>query len=90
MTLLLISANTYNALDAPSDRGVSYIEIWMIGTITPILLALLEFCLLLTLNKFLGYEKNMNLCDMIAAILIILFHLAFQLYFWSAVIEFIM
>ena len=87
VTLLLISANTYNALDAPSDRGVSYIEIWMIGTILPILLALLEFGLLLTLNKI-GYEKEMRSWDLSAAVLVLLFHLAFQSYFWITVSNF--
>ena len=89
VTLLLISANTYNALDAPSDRGVSYIEIWMIGTILPILLALLEFGLLLTLDKI-GYDKKMRmkLWDLLAAILVLIFHLVFQLYFWTTVSEF--
>ena len=87
VTLLLISTNTYNALDAPSDRGVSYIEIWMIGTILPILIALLEFGLLLTLDKI-GYTKNMKLWDLGAAIIVFIFHLVFQLYYWISVSKF--
>ena len=85
VTLLLISTNAYNALDAPNDRGVSYIEIWMIGTITPILLALLEFGLLLTLEKFKGYEKKMKLWDLVAIIFVLTFDVIFQFYFWITV-----
>ena len=85
VTLLLISTNAYNALDAPNDRGVSYIEIWMIGTITPILLALLQFGILLTLEKFMGYEKRMKLWDLVAIVLVLTFDIVFQSYFWITV-----
>ena len=85
VTLLLISTNAYNALDAPNDRGVSYIEIWMIGTITPILLALLQFGILLTLEKFMGYEKRMKLWDLVAMVLVLTFDIVFQSYFWITV-----
>ena len=85
VTLLLISTNAYNALDAPNDRGVSYIEIWMIGTITPILLALLQFGLLLTLEKFKGYEMKMKLWDLVAIVLVLTFDIVFQSYFWITV-----
>ena len=41
VTLYLIHTNVYNSVEAPKDRGFSYIEIWMIGTQVPILLALM-------------------------------------------------
>ena len=43
LTLFLISTNSYNSVDAPADRGVSYIEIWMIGTLFPVLATLFQF-----------------------------------------------
>jgi hypothetical protein len=43
VTLYLISANVYNSVDAPKNRGFSYIEIWMLGSQVPILVALLEY-----------------------------------------------
>ena len=55
MTLYLISTNVYNSVDAPPGRGFSYIEIWMVGTQFPILLALCEYGLILCLKK---YEEN--------------------------------
>ena len=51
LTLYLISANVYNSVDAPKNRGFSFIEIWMIGTQIPILLALYEYGFILYLKK---------------------------------------
>ena len=51
LTLYLISSNVYNSVDAPSARGFSYIEVWMLGTQLPILLALLEYGFVLCYKK---------------------------------------
>ena len=51
LTLYLISANVYNSVEAPSGRGFSPIEIWMLGTQIPILLALFEYGFVLYLKK---------------------------------------
>ena len=51
VTLYLISANVYNSVEAPAGRGFSYIELWMIGSQFPILLALFEYGFVLFLKK---------------------------------------
>ena len=51
VTVYLISTNVYNSVEAPNVRGFSYIEIWMIGTQIPILMALLEYGFILYLKK---------------------------------------
>ena len=51
VTLYLISANVYNSVNAPSGRGFSYIEIWIIGAQFPILLALCEYGIILYYKK---------------------------------------
>ena len=51
VTLYLISANVYNSVEAPIGRGFSYIELWMVGTQFPILLALFEYGFILYLKK---------------------------------------
>ena len=51
VTLYLISANVYNAVDAPRGRGFSNIEVWMIGAQFPILLAFCEYGFVLHLKK---------------------------------------
>ena len=50
--LYLISANVYNSLEAPPGRGFSYTEIWMVGIQIPILVALIEYSVILGFQKF--------------------------------------
>ena len=52
VTLYLISATVYNAVDAPRARGFSNIEVWMLGAQFPILLALCEYGFVLYLKKY--------------------------------------
>mgnify|MGYP001338888313 CR=1 FL=1 len=51
VTLYLIFANVYNAVEAPDDRGFSYIEVWTLGSQVPILLAFCEYGYILYLKK---------------------------------------
>ena len=56
--LYLISANVYNAVAAPLTRGFSYIEVWILGTQAPILLALFEYGFILLLKRNKTNEEN--------------------------------
>ena len=56
VTLYLISINVYTTLDAPPGRGFSYIELWMVGMQIPILVALVEYSMILGFRKF---QKDM-------------------------------
>ena len=58
VTLYLISANVYNAVDAPGSRGFSNIEVWMLGAQFPILLALFEYGFVLYLKKQINKAEN--------------------------------
>ena len=58
VTLYLISAVVYNAVDAPRDRGFSNIEVWMLGAQFPILLALCEYGFVLYLKKYPNQDRN--------------------------------
>ena len=51
MTLHLIASNVYSSVEGPSNRGLSYIEIWMMGIQIPILLAVFEYGIILALRK---------------------------------------
>ena len=42
LTILLISTTIYVAIEAPPKRGMSYIEIWIIGMQIPTLVAIFE------------------------------------------------
>ena len=58
VTLYLISAIVYNAVDAPNGRGFSNIEVWMLGAQFPILLALFEYGFVLYLKRHSDKAQN--------------------------------
>ena len=58
VTLYLISTNVYNSVDAPRNRGFSYIEVWILGTQFPILLALFEYGYVLYLKKIVKESED--------------------------------
>ena len=60
VTLYLISANVYSSVEAPKDRGFSYIESWMIVTQFPILLALCQYGIVLYWKKIAKKPRNQN------------------------------
>ena len=51
LMLYLISTNVYSSVNAPHDRGFSYIEVWTLGSQVPILLAFCEYGYILYLKK---------------------------------------
>ena len=51
VTLHLISVNVYNSVNAPANRGFSYIEVWMFGTHCSTFLAMCEYGFVLYLKK---------------------------------------
>ena len=61
ITLDLIAMNTYNSVKAPPGRGFSYIEIWLVGIQIPILLAIAEYGILLTMKR--GHQKQTEQTD---------------------------
>ena len=58
VTLFLISTNVYSSINAPPERGFSYIELWMVGMQLPICIALVEYSLILGLKKY--WKNNDN------------------------------
>ena len=59
VTLDLIATNVYNSVNAPKNRGFSYIEVWFLGVQIPILVAIFEYGILLTAKRYL-LKKNMS------------------------------
>ena len=93
VTIYLISANIYNSVDAPKNRGFSYIEIWMIGSQFPISLALLEYGFVLFLKKVVKisnqneaniFDKKIKMLDMVTMIFNFCFFVIFTLIYWIA------
>ena len=63
LTMLLISTTNYVAVVAPPKRGMSYIEIWIIGMQIPTLIAIFETGFVL-----LQYRKQQKLQDFVQKI----------------------
>ena len=59
VTLDLIATNVYNSVNAPKNRGFSYIEVWFLGVQIPILVAIFEYGALLMAKRYL-LQKNMT------------------------------
>ena len=95
VTLYLISANVYSSVEAPKARGFSYIEIWMIGTQFPILLALFEYGLILYWKKMAKnagdqaevetkqkLDKKIKRLDFAMLIFSLVCFIAFAIFYW--------
>ena len=61
VTLHLISVNVYNSVSAPPERGFSYIELWMLGMQLTIIVALIEYGIILGLKKFFKKKNFKNI-----------------------------
>ena len=60
IVLYLIQMNAYNTVPAPPHRGFSLIETWFIGIQIPILIAILEYGLILAMKKFWPVQKELK------------------------------
>ena len=90
VTLFLISANVYNSVEVLIHRGFSYVEVWMLGTQFPILIALFEYGLILYW-KPIGKksEETIKILDFAALIFSFVFSISFTTLFWLVTIIYI-
>ena len=58
VTLYLITINSYNSLDAPPNRGFSYIEVWFVAIQCTMILGILEFGAILCFKKAMSMKKR--------------------------------
>ena len=54
VTILLITTTIYISADAPPNRGISFIEIWILGCEIPIVTCVLEYGWILMLSRSKG------------------------------------
>ena len=99
LTMLLISTTNYVAVEAPPKRGMSYIEIWIIGMQIPTLIAIFEtgFVLLqyrkqqklqdsvqkMNVNKKTTKSVDIKKYDIVTGRILVAYFLLFQIIFWS-------
>ena len=57
VTLNLILMNVYNSVNAPTKRGFSFIEVWLLGVEIPFLVGILEYGMLLSVRKYKSKKK---------------------------------
>ena len=57
VTIFLVVTVLYGSVEAPPSRGFSYIELWYIGVQMPILIAMLEYGIILAFIKYRVTEK---------------------------------
>ena len=98
LTMLLISTTNYVAVEAPPKRGMSYIEIWIIGMQIPMLIAIFETgFVLLQYRKQQKLQKSVRpmtfdaktfkaidirLYDIVTGRILIAYFLLFQIIYW--------
>ena len=85
ITLYLIQINTYNSVEAPPNRGFGSIDVWFIGMQVPILLAILEYGILLTMKKFsliLGEKTVLNNNDICTGFVSSFYLIVFNGVYW--------
>ena len=90
VTLHLITANVYNSVDGPKNRGFSYIEIWMIFNQFIICFAIMEFVCILAFVKYFcrqhdskTHEAKIKKLDFITFLISMMMYLIFNIFFWT-------
>ena len=99
LTILLISTTIYGGVEAPPQRGMSYIEIWIIGMQIPTLIAIFEtgFALLqyrrqktsqgsvltMDVNENTSKSVDIRLYDIATGGILIAYFLLFQIIYWT-------
>ena len=86
VTMFLMSSNVYIGVNAPTRRGFSYVEAWIIGSQIPLVLALLEFGLILGIQK---YSKEIDIdfkkVDFFSLITSLSFYIVFNACYWAVI-----
>ena len=87
VTLYLIATNTYISVNAPDNRGLSYLDIWIFGTQLPIIFGILEYGILLWIQKYSNgciFEKRIDYkrIDVLTFMFSLFFILIFDLTYW--------
>ena len=88
ITLYLITFNVYGSISstlAPPTRGFSYIEVWMVGVIITISVAILEYFVILAFkrrNKNANLDYIIEMIDFISLVFNLVSFSFFVLFYW--------
>ena len=100
LSVFLIITNNYNSINAPADRGFSFIEIWMVGIYLQILFAIFEYSYLIVQNRnkvmamdpneeHVNIKKLSNQLDQNSIIFSLIYFILFQCTYWLIVIFYV-
>ena len=97
ITIFLINTNIYNSVNAPKDRGLSFIEMWILGIDFQILAAIIEYSyVILQKRKRVSvmdydsvedtdYDSKLRMIDRYSLIASFAYFIMFQTIFWLIV-----
>ena len=93
ITLYLITFNVYGSITniAPPKRGFSYIEVWMLGVVATISVAILEYFFILAFKRqdsFDNDDKISKTIDKISFTTSSIFFTSFIILYWSKGLEY--
>ena len=100
LSVFLIITNNYNSVNAPADRGFSFIEIWMVGIYLQILFAIFEYSYLIVQNRNkvmatyqngeeVNIKKLSKRLDQNSIIFSLIYFIVFQCTYWLIVIFYV-
>mgnify|MGYP002050648751 FL=1 len=55
--------NVYNSVNAPTKRGFSFIEVWLLGVEIPFLVGILEYGMILSVRKYKSKKKGTSVIN---------------------------
>ena len=100
ITIFLIITNIYNSVNAPKSRGLSFIEIWIIGIDFQILGAILQYSYVILLktqsvispmynssNATTTQKDRLKLIDRYALMISLAYFIIFQCTFWISAVS---
>ena len=92
VTLFLISTNVYGKVAAPTGRGFSLIEVWMLGTNFPILAAIVEYGYIMILQnrkiehlqrkELDNFNQHLKRIDNLALFTSFIYQILFVSFYW--------
>ena len=97
ITIFLINTNIYNSVNAPKDRGLSFIEMWILGIDFQILAAIIEYSYVILQKRKrvsvrfsnpvedTNHESKLRMIDRFALIASFAYFITFQAIFWLVV-----
>ncbi len=87
VTLYLIMINSYNSVEAPSERGLSFIDIWFVACQISLAFAIIQYGFILGMQRKLidsHYKDWFRWADVISVVISATYFTISNLVYWTA------